>query len=250
MTSIYNLPINFNTPKLNFKGLQTVYPQRGLIFGDRFNTSPAIDNSPDKTQIEIAAKSNPRIMEIMQKYKLPVKANIDELEKLQQGHLKDTRVVIAKMYSALPVRLKNQVNLKDVQEAAMYHDYGKVLIPKPILNKASALTKNEREIIEQHSELSYELLKDKGLNKNTLNLIKYHHQTIDRSGYPDISDNFEFGIESQILSIADKYSALREERSYKKAMSQEEALAIIYNDVKKGAVSPEVYDTLVRATQY
>ena len=71
---------------------------------------------------------------------------------------------------------------------------------------------------------------------------------MNKQGYPNVIGNFEFNLSAQILSIADKYSALREERCYKKAMSREEALKIIYEDVKKGNLSEEVYLTLVKAT--
>jgi HD-GYP domain-containing protein (c-di-GMP phosphodiesterase class II) len=98
--------------------------------------------------------------------------------------------------------------------------------------------------MQQHSEIGYELLKNKGLNENTLNLIKYHHQTPSGNGYPQIKDEFDYNISSQILNAADKYCALREERSYKPPLSREDALDIIRQDVQSGVISPEVYDAL------
>ena len=95
-----------------------------------------------------------------------------------------------------------------------------------------------------HSELGYELLKNKGLDKNTLNLIKYHHQTPDGKGYPTAPNNFSYGIDFQILNTADKYAALREKRSYKDAMTRKEALEIIKEDISKGLILQEVYDAL------
>ena len=56
----------------------------------------------------------------------------------------------------------------------MLHDYGKVLIPKEILNKKGALTPEEKQIMELHSEFGYELLKQQGVKEEVLNLIKYH----------------------------------------------------------------------------
>lgn len=248
MTSIYNLPVNFNIKNFAFHGAQTIRPQKKSVFGNGYITKPLQNDLYDQARIEAIARLNPRVMEILQENKIPLKVNTDELEKLRKGHLKDTRVVVAKIYSALPIKMKEQVNLKELQEAAMYHDFGKVLIPKAVLNKASSLSEDERKIMEQHSELGYELLKNSGLSENTLKLIKYHHQTMNKQGYPNVIGNFEFNLSAQILSIADKYSALREERCYKKAMSREEALKIIYEDVKKGNLSEEVYLTLVKAT--
>ena len=103
----------------------------------------------------------------------------------------------------------------DLQQAAMLHDFGKVLIPDKILNKNGKLTDKEKEIMKLHSELGYELLKEQGVN-----------------------------ISSQILATADKYSALREKRSYKDAMTRDEALAVIQEDVTNGLIAPEVYNAL------
>ena len=129
----------------------------------------------------------------------------------------------------------------------MLHDFGKVLIPKSILNKAGKLDTNEREIMELHSELGYELLKNKGLNEKTLNLIKYHHQNKNGTGYPAISKDYEIGIDAQILSTADKYTALREKRSYKNPLGKYEALEIIAKDVNNGQITQDVYTALIRS---
>ena len=183
----------------------------------------------------------------MNQYNIQPKVNIEELNKLKQGHLQDTRVTAAKIYSALPQELKREANLPDIQQAALFHDYGKVLIPDSILNKAGQLTEKEREIMNLHSELGYELLKDKNLSENALGLVKYHHQTPHGTGYPAINDGFVYGIDSQILNAADKYAALREKRSYKEALSREEALEVMREDVNKGIISQEVYNALERA---
>ena len=96
-----------------------------------------------------------------------------------------------------------------------------------------------------HSELSYELLRKTDLDTRTLNLIKYHHQNALGNGYPQASPDFKADINQQILSVADKYSALTEKRSYKDPMPAEKALAIIYKDVKDGKTHPFVFKALV-----
>ena len=105
----------------------------------------------------------------------------------------------------------------------------------------------EREIIELHSELGYELLKDKNLSPETLKLIKYHHQNLNRKGYPVVNSEFDCDLGLQILNAADKYSALREKRCYKDAFGKIEALQIIAEDVNQGNISQDVYTALLRA---
>lgn len=244
MTSIYNFPINFNISKPVFRAAPAVSTPWFTPAQDGFVSNPVSDNLETAAQLEAVAKANPRIREILSEYRLPVKVNGKELEKLQRGHLRETRVIAAKICSTLPPDLKQQVNLPDVQTAAMYHDYGKILIPDKVLNKEGKLDDKEREVMNQHSELGYELLKNKGLSKNALNLIKYHHQKPDGGGYPAADGDFEYGLESEIVNAADKYTALKEKRSYKDAMTHEEALAEIRKDVASGLISEDVYNAL------
>lgn len=241
MPYIYNSPVNFNIPQIGFKSKPEAYSIRNTLIKDSFSTNPIYESFETKAQLEHDAKTNPKIQNLLKEYNLPVKVNLEELENLKQGHLKDTRIVAAKIYSSLPENLKSQANLKQIQDAAMLHDYGKVLIPHSILNKSEKLTDKERKIMELHSELGYELLKNKGFDKETLNLIKYHHQTPDYSGYPAINNDYEYNIDAQILNAADKYTALREKRSYKDEMSHKEALDIIKQDA---TISSEIYNAL------
>lgn len=237
------------TGSVNFRGSEKVaaFEFEGLEPNrDRFSTNPLYTHQ-NKAEIEKAAKSNQRIMSLLKEHNIPLRVNIEALEKLQKGHLADTRVVAAKIYSALPANLKKEVNLPNIQQAAMLHDYGKVLIPKEILDKKGSLTQKEREIIELHSEFGYELLKDRGLNEEVLSLIKYHHQKPDGSGYPAIDKDYINSLSSQILMVADKFSALTENRSYHKACENKEALQIIQKDVENGTISQEVFDALKKS---
>lgn len=231
-----------------FKGERTqLYPSTLEPSKDSFITNPMYDGFETQAEIEAAAKSNPRIMGILSKYNIPLKINMAELEKLKAGHMKDVRVNAAKIYSSLPQELKSQVNPSILQQAAMLHDYGKLFIPEEILNKPGALTQEEREIVEQHSELGYELLKSKGVDEEVLELVKNHHRTANGGGYPKSGDDCGSNLGVQILRAADIYSALTEQRVYKKAMTRDKALETMYKDVETGKMSEEVYRALEKA---
>ena len=246
MTFIYNTPIfSFNSANVRFRSNPATYTQT-LPRRDSFNSNPLYDNFASKETVTQLAKSNPAVMQILRENKIPLKVNMSELEQLKRGHLMDTRVMAAKIYSALPKEEKEGINLIDLQQAALLHDYGKVLIPDKILNKNGKLTEEEKKIMKLHSVLGYELLKQQGVNQNVLNMVKYHHQTPQGDGYPSITDDYTPDLSAQILAVADKYSALREKRSYKDAMSREDALGIIKQDVDSGMVSKDVYDALAK----
>ena len=240
--------INFNSSinpvqrtKLNFRSSQQYLKSKAT---DVFNAN---NIRPSLNEIIKSANNNPRIREILREYNIPLHINMKELKHLEDGHLKDTRIISAKIYSSLPKEMKKEVNLVNLQQASALHDYGKILIPENILYKSDKLTEAERNIMQQHSELGYELLKDNNINQEVLNLVKYHHQTPTGIGYPQLVDNYQQSLENQILSVADKYSALTENRPYKQALSKDEALKIIYNDVENGNILPQVYEALVKS---
>ena len=249
MNPIYNTPIlnNITFPRIQFRSNSAAYPEMFEPLKDSFSTNPLYDNCWDKNFITKSAKSNSEVMRILKENRIPLKVNFVELDKLKRGHLMDTRVTAAKIYSALPKEIKSEINPQDIQQAAMLHDYGKVLIPDEILNKNGKLTDEEKKIMSLHSELGYELLKQQGVKENVLNLVKYHHQTSDGSGYPALDNNYTPDISSQILMAADKYSALKEKRSYKDAMTRDEALEVLRQDVADGLLSEEVYKALEKA---
>ena len=248
MPQINNFPIQFSIPNIGFKGVQQTYTATPLFkSNDTYISNPLVRTQETREDIEALARTNPRIMEILRQNNIPLRVNEKALNELNSGHLLNTRILAAKIYSALPDAQKSEVNLRDLQEAAMFHDYGKVLIPEKVLNKNDALTDNEWEVMKLHSELGAELLKNKGLSRHSLELIKYHHQRADGSGYPALDERYEYGIDSQILTAADKYTALTEKRAYKEPLSKDEALSMIANDVGEGIISEEVYDALVRA---
>lgn len=193
-------------------------------------------------ELEASAKSNPHIQMLAEKYNIPIKVNRKAYEELKSGHLKECRIMASKIASNLPSDIKSEVDIKSLQEAAIYHDLGKVLIPDNILNKNSSLNEREWEIMQLHSDFGYELVKNKDLSPKTLNLIKFHHQNSEGTGYPAIVNDFDYDINNEILEAADKYCALKEKRSYKEAMTDEEVMQIM-----KEEVSPVVYEALAKA---
>ncbi len=251
MTSInfnYNINSGFNLPEqTSFKRNAGRYLQGAIGQTDKYIANPLRDKYGTKTEVEAAIKSNPRIQQILNEHHLHAFVNETELEKLRKGHLQNTRITAAKIYSNLPENLKKEINLQELQEAAMFHDYGKILIPDNILNKKGKLSKNEWAIMRRHSELGAELLKNKDLSPRTIELVKFHHLNGMGSGYPSPDKTYRHGLDTEVLTLADKFEALMEERSYKSAMSRNEALGILENDVKSGLISPEVFDALKKS---
>ena len=239
----------------NVNNFQTAFRQQAVNPALRVNnfdnslTTDTLNIQSESAQTwEIKAKSNPNILRLLRAHNLPVSVNRRALEELSSGHLRSTQILSANIYSSLPKEMKSQIDLKSLQDAAKYHDIGKILIPENILYKNSELNSDEWKIMKLHSELGAELLKDSGLSETTLNLVKYHHQTPNGKGYPEIANDYENIIEAQILSLADRYMALTEDRCYKKPLSRYEALEIIKRDLPDDALSVELFNALMKAT--
>lgn len=227
------------------------YKNRYVSFGnqpaDTFEPQ-TLDRYTTEAAIRRMIENNPKVMNIAKSFNPEMALNMDELRDLQTNHATDTKNIAKGITENLPFSLQSKVDIKAVEDAAYLHDLGKVLIPREILNKPGKLDNNEVQIMHAHSELSYELLKNSSLNEKTLKLIRNHHQNAKRTGYPWVGNDFNADLNLQILSTADKYSALTENRKYKAPMTPEQALTIIYRDVQEGKLHPFVFKALVNYT--
>ena len=141
MVSVNNNYIfnNVGLNGINFRGARQIYLPPSFSANDNYQTNPLYDSFGNKSEIESIARANPRIREISKEYGIPIKVNDKELKNLKCGHLVGTRITAAKIYSNLPDAMKSTVDSEVLQEAAMFHDYGKILIPEDILSKEGAL---------------------------------------------------------------------------------------------------------------
>ena len=114
--------------------------------------------------------------------------------------------------------------IKDLQKAGELHDIGKIETPDSILLKPGALNSFEYDIIKMHPKKGYEILSNITLLKNVSQIILYHHERYDGSGYPFGLKKDEIPLLSQILSIADTFDAMTTNRIYKLAKSKSDAL--------------------------
>lgn len=109
--------------------------------------------------------------------------------------------------------------------AAILHDMGKLKISSDILNKPSRLTPEEYEIMKKHSELSYDLIKNKlEISAKSKFAVLFHHENIDGSGYPKGLKGEEIHLFARIIHVVDVYDALTTARPYKSAYSPLESI--------------------------
>lgn len=124
----------------------------------------------------------------------------------------------------------SETRLDDLELAAKLHDIGKIGIDKQILEKTSPLTKEEWEELKKHPEIGYRIAKASGEIAPIADLIYAHHERWDGRGYPRGLKGEEIPLEARIISVADAYDAMTEDRVYRKAMSREAALEELWSN--------------------
>ncbi len=127
----------------------------------------------------------------------------------------------------LALRLGERVGFPDLEAlrlGAFLHDLGKLALPDCILLKPTPLSSEEWQVVRTHPELGYEMLKELGfLPEAALNVVLYHHERFDGSGYPRGLRGEEIPLEARIFAVADVWDALLSERPYKAAWPLEKA---------------------------
>lgn len=110
---------------------------------------------------------------------------------------------------------------------AKFHDIGKIGIPDSILKKPAPLTEDEWKVMRTHSSIGERIASEAADIKDIAHLILKHHERWDGFGYPLELKHEEIPIECRILSIADAYDAMTNDRPYRLAMSHDRAIAEI-----------------------
>ncbi len=117
--------------------------------------------------------------------------------------------------------------LRSLAQGAIVHDVGKIQIPDSILNKAGALTMEERQVIERHPVFGYDMCKRLGMVKEELEIIRSHHEKWDGSGYPDGLSGVKIPKLARLLAVVDVYDALTSTRSYRQAWQHADAMRLL-----------------------
>lgn len=123
-----------------------------------------------------------------------------------------------------------------VSNAAYLHDVGKLLTPKSILHKRGPLTPEERSIIQHHTTDGAMLIyfhrafEELLMRKYAFEIALHHHERIDGNGYPDGLQGSELAPWLQIVSLADTFAVLTEDRPYRPALPLAQAWGMILNE--------------------
>ena len=150
---------------------------------------------------------------------------IDAKDDVTHSHVR--RVQAHAMALARAINVVDEPTLKAIEAAALLHDTGKLAVPEHILNKPGKLTAAEFEKMKLHVDIGADILSLVGFPYPVEPIVRCHHENWDGSGYPRGVAGEAIPIGARILSVVDCYDALTSDRPYRRAMSDEAALAIL-----------------------
>lgn len=202
-------------------------------------------------------------IDILSKKRIPISKDVSKnlIKKLSESDIKETATpkdmlftvadMLSKTYNPL---LGKGVTKSKVQMAArlakvfelskeevdklriatMLYDIGNLMIPQELLQKTEPLTEAEIAEIKKHPMIAArDILKPISEVQDIIPIIESHHENWDGSGYPGNAAGEEIPLSSQIILIIDAFFALTESRSYRSALTAQEALEVIKKDANK-----------------
>jgi diguanylate cyclase (GGDEF)-like protein len=144
--------------------------------------------------------------------------------------------------AALGLSKKNQNILR---RAGWVHDVGKIAVPDGVLLKPGPLNDEEWKLIRQHVEFSVTILRGIAHLADIVPAVAAHHEWFDGSGYPRGLKGQRIPMTARVLSVADAYAAMTNDRPYRLAMSREDAV----EELRRGAgtqFDPRVVEAFVQ----
>jgi len=187
---------------------------------------------------------------------LKTKRLVDERDSSERVVFAFARVVEAKSpythghserVSAYALGLAAQVGVPDeewetLRRGALLHDIGKVSIPDAILNKPDSLTAAEFEVMKRHTVHGVRIVEPLASVRDTLPLIRWHHERLDGRGYPDGLKRDEIPFVVRLLTVVDVYDSLASTRPYRDAIPHPQCLEILRQEAASGGMEPDLVE--------
>jgi len=151
-------------------------------------------------------------------------AAVDAKDPYTFGHSERVALLASQLASKIGFK---PAEVEAVRVAGMLHDIGKIGVPEVVLRKPGKLNDEEFDLIKQHPEIGYHILRDLPSLKFHLPGVLHHHERWDGRGYPHKLSGEQIPLIARIMALADTFDAMSSNRAYRKAMDREHVLAEI-----------------------
>ena len=210
--------------------------QRELLVQDRTNRALAIQKEEHEKQAAELAIFNEKLkVSLFQTVGLA-----RELGEMRDPYTSGHEQGVGDLSAAIANELGLEQEFQDgIRVAGYLHDIGKAMVPIEILVKPAALTPNEYELVKEHVEAGYQVLKKITFPWDIARAELEHHERLDGSGYPRGLKDGDISIGGRILAVADVFDSMTNHRPYRPALGADSALA----ELQRG--SSVLYDKAV-----
>ncbi len=169
------------------------------------------------SQVEDLKNENKKIGE--QAARTILKA-LDAKDSYTFGH--SMRVAYFSLVTGTEAQLSKE-EMYELELSSIFHDIGKIGTPDAVLNKPSRLSEEEFQIMKQHPEKSWEILKEYPQFEKIASNARFHHERYDGKGYPLGLKGDDIPVAARIILIADTFDAMTSTRPYRKGLPYEVA---------------------------
>ncbi|MGD9898436.1 MAG: HD-GYP domain-containing protein [Calditrichaceae bacterium] len=172
---------------------------------------------------------------------------VEAKDRYTEGHCERLSTLAEKL--GVKLHMPEQ-DLTILRRGGILHDIGKIAISDAILLKPGPLTTGEYDIIKKHPEIGERICAPLKTLRPVLPTIRYHQERFNGSGYPDGLAGNDIPIHARIIGIVDCYDALTTKRTYRAALSHDEAFRIMRDETQQGLWDPEimgVFDSMMHS---
>ncbi len=166
---------------------------------------------------------------------------IDAKDQTTHGHVRRTQIYASEMGKLCKV---GGQELQALVAGALLHDIGKLAVPEYILNKPGKLTEAEFAKMKIHPTVGGDILRRVNFPYPVEDIVRYHHEKWDGSGYPKGLKGEAIPLVARIISVVDFYDATRCDRPYRKGMKREDSLGLL-RGMAGSAFDPRVVDEFI-----
>lgn len=169
---------------------------------------------------------------------------VEQFDRYTYKHSIDVSILVGRLATYMNW---DSSRVKEIMLSGVLHDIGKIVVEKTIINAPRKLTTEEFEKMKAHPRVGYEMLKEFGYKEVTDDVllgVLEHHETENGEGYPDNKTGENISLFAKMIHVADVFSALTTDRSYKNATKRADAMKFIR--IKSG----EVFDAEIAQKFY
>jgi diguanylate cyclase (GGDEF)-like protein/putative nucleotidyltransferase with HDIG domain len=167
---------------------------------------------------------------------------IDAKDQTTHGHVRRTQIYATEMGKLLGV---SEPETQALLAGALLHDIGKLAVPEYILNKPGKLTESEFAKMKIHPTVGGDILKRVNFPYPVEDIVRYHHEKWDGTGYPKGLKAQAIPLVARIISVVDFYDATRCDRPYRKGMTREDSLTLL-RKMANSSFDPRVVEMFIQ----